>query len=303
MKKSLLVAGSAFLFFLNACKEIGPAIDFTPQVVDTFFKVRAYDTSYTDAVPTPQNKKMLIEEYTGVQCPNCPAGATILKNYDVANPGKIVIVALHSGSLTDRIPNKSKYYFANDDVQNMVNNYLGGNVNAKPAAAIDRTPQSNGLFIVNKNQWTSAINQRATATSPVNLTVTSRYDTAFKKVVINVKIAYTQQVTKKQNLSLWVLEDKIIDAQYDGTVTIDNYEHNHVFRDFITPVTGSAILSSVTTKSPGLVYERQLIYTPKFLGNASLDQWNLDNCKIVAVIHNDEQGDKEVAQVMEVNLK
>jgi len=303
MKNAILIAAGSMLFFLNACKEIGPAIDFSTEEVDTLFKERAYDTSYTESVPAPQNKKMLVEEYTGVQCPNCPAGATILKNYDVANPEKIVIVALHSGSLTDPIPNKSKYNFSNDEVQNMINNYLGGNVNAKPAASIDRIPQGNGLFIVNKSQWTTAIAQRSSTTSPVNLTVTSKYDSAFKKVVVKVKVVYTQQVTTKQNISLWVLESNIIDAQYDGTITIDNYEHNHVFRDFITPVSGSAILSSMSQKAPGLVYERQFIYSPKYLSDASLDKWNLDNCKIVAVVHNDEQGDKSVAQVMEVDLK
>lgn len=304
MKKGLFVAGSAMLFLLNACTEIGPAIDLTPKNTDTSFKERAFDTTYTEAAPTPQAKKILIEEYTGVQCPNCPAGTTILKNYDAAHPDKIVIVALHSGSLTDKIPNKSKYYFANNDVQNMINNYLGGNVNAKPAASVDRLQQGSGIFMVNKNQWTTVIDQRSTATSPVNLSVTSRYDSAYKKVVVRVKVVYNTQVTKKQNLSVWLLENKIIDAQYDGTITIDAYEHNHVFRDFITPVgIGTSILDSIAVKQPGLVYETQLIYEPKFFTNAALDKWNLDNCHIVAVVHNDEQGDKEVAQVVEVPLK
>ncbi len=303
MKKYLLLTGSVCLLLFNACKEIGPAIDFRSDAVDTLFGERAYDTSYSGPVPAAEPKKVLVEEYTGVRCPNCPAGATILKNYANANPGKIVIVALHSGSLTEPISGKSKYNFSNPEVQNLVNNYLGENTPNKPAAAIDRRVIGTGMFVVNRDQWPTYIGQRSALSSPVNLSVTSKYDSAFKKVVVKVKVIYTQTVTQNQHISLWVVEHKIIDAQYDGTELIPSYEHNHVFRDFITPVSGVRILSGESSKTPGIVYERQFVYEPKFFSDSALDHWNLDNCTIVAVVHNDESGNKEVSQVMEVDLK
>lgn len=298
MKKLILLAVGSLVLFANACKEVGPAIDLTPEEIP-------FDTSYSDATPAPEQKRILVEEYTGVKCPNCPSGTTILKNYASAHPDRIVIVALHSGSLTDPISGKSKYNFSNPEVQNMVNNYLGGNTPPKPAAAIDRIDRGGayGMFAINKNQWTSYLDERLPATSPVNISVTSRYDSALQRVIVRAKVVYTQTVTKKQNISIWVVENKIVDAQYDGTVTIENYEHNHIFRDFITPVgTGARILDSAT-KQPGLVFETQRVYQPKYLVSTTLDKWNLDNCKIVVVVHNDEPGDKQVAQVAEVKLK
>lgn len=305
MKKSLFIIAGTLLFFMNACKEIGPAIDFTPKDVDTAFKEREYDTSYMQqSVPDAQEKKMLVEDYTGVKCVNCPTGTKILKNYDEQHPNKIVIVGLHGGPLTTPIEGKSKYNFINSDVVNMLNGYLNDVPSGKPAAAFDRVKQNTGkIFIINSTHWLSMIGQRASATSPVNLTVASKYDTEFKKVVIKIKIEYTQAVAKKQSLTLMVTESKIIDAQEDDTGLIENYEHNHVLRDFITLNSGASILPNVSTKEAGLVYERQFIYEPKFLKDSGLDTWNLDNCHIVAVVHNDEIGDKEVAQVMETHLK
>jgi len=300
MKFRLLFGVAASALLLNACKEIGPAIDLHPK------DLSERDTSYFETgTVAPQPRKVLIEEYTGVQCPNCPAGAQILKNYDEAHPGKIVVVALHSGALTNPIPGESKYNFAVPDVQNFINNYLGGETPPKPAASIDRVDHGSGygFFIVNKNQWTSYIDQRLLVASPVNLTLNSEWDSVLQKVIIKVKIVYTQTVTKKQNLSLWVMESGIVDAQLNETEHIPDYVHNHVFRDFITPLSGSRILDSVATKTSGLVLERRLVYTPKFLGDSKLDKWNLGNCKIVAVVHNDEQGDKEVAQAAETELK
>lgn len=299
MKKILLVAVGALAATFYACKEIGPSIDLTPKSTDT----RAYDTTYTEAVPAAEVKRILAEEYTGVKCPNCPAGTTVLKNYAAAHPGRLVIVALHAGSLTDTVGGKWKHYFANEEVQNMVNNYLGGNTPPKPAAAFDRVVQNTGaMFIPNRNQWVSYLDQRLNVTTPVNLSLTASYDSATQMIVAKVKIVYTQPVTKKQNVSVWVLEDNIIDAQYDVSTTIMDYTHNYVFRDFITPVSGAQILDTFSTKEPGRVYERQFVHTPRFISNPNADRWNLKNCRVVAVVHNDEFGDKEVAQVVDTKL-
>ena len=70
MKKILFVIATGFgAFFMNGCKEIGPAIDFTRPVEGE------YDTSYTiSSIPAADPKKVFVEEYTGVECPNCPDG-------------------------------------------------------------------------------------------------------------------------------------------------------------------------------------------------------------------------------------
>jgi hypothetical protein len=297
MKKFFLVASSAIILSgINACKEVGPSIDLTPVVVDTSFHERAFDTTYTEAVPAADPKKVLVEEYTGVQCTNCPDGAQILKTYEESHPGRIVIAGLHAGSLTDPVEGESKYDFRNSDVLNMINSYFGENP-PKPAAAIDRVKQEGAYFITTRVAWASYIDQRAATTPPVNIDVTSRYDSAHNKVVIKVKVVYTASVSIKQHLSVWVLEDNLVDVQLYPDHHDPNYVHNHVFRDFITPTIGASILDTLDTKSPGRVYERTFIYTPKS------SEWNLDNCRIVAFVHNSESADKAVAQVAEVKVK
>jgi hypothetical protein len=297
MKKILLVAGSAIILSgINACKEVGPSIDLTPVVVDTSFHERAFDTTYTEAVPSADPKKVLVEEYTGVQCTNCPDGAEILKTYEESHPTSIVIAGLHAGSLTDPVEGESKYDFRNGDVLNMINSYFGENP-PKPAAAIDRVKQGGEYFITARVAWASYIDQRVALTPPVNIDLSSKYDSAHNKVVIKVKIIYTASVNVKQHLSVWLLEDNLVDVQLYPDHHDPNYVHNHVFRDFITPTIGASILDTVDTKSPGRVYERTFIYTPKKA------EWNLNNCRIVAFVHNSESGDKAVAQVAEVKVK
>ena len=87
-----------------------------------------------------------------------------------------------------------------------------------------------------------------------------------------------------------------MDAQDYPNFVDSAYVHNHVFRDFLTPSIGASILSDLLSKEPGQVYERTFIYKV----NSS---WNINNCRIVAFVHNNEQDDKSVVQVAEADLK
>src|SRR5690349_13516244 len=46
---------------------------------------------------TPENKKALIEEYTGIHCQYCPDGHKISAQVVAANPGKVFAVNVHTG--------------------------------------------------------------------------------------------------------------------------------------------------------------------------------------------------------------
>ena len=44
-----------------------------------------------------QNKKVVIEEFTGVACQYCPIGHTIVQNLINDNPGNVFAIKIHEG--------------------------------------------------------------------------------------------------------------------------------------------------------------------------------------------------------------
>jgi hypothetical protein len=46
-------------------------------------------------VQAPEAKHVVIEEFTGVRCPNCPQGHQIISAIKAANPEKVVAVSFH----------------------------------------------------------------------------------------------------------------------------------------------------------------------------------------------------------------
>src|SRR4051812_16959427 len=112
MTKYLLLGAATALVFLNSCTEKGPSIDFS--------QVKAVDTAYIGPVAAPQSRNVLVEEFTGVQCTNCPAGTLVLNAAEDANPGRVIVVSLHGGSLTAPLPGHSKLTLASDQALNLV---------------------------------------------------------------------------------------------------------------------------------------------------------------------------------------
>ena len=298
MKKQILFFGALGLILLNACKEVGPVIDLTPVIVDTSFQ--AIDTTYLAAPETPQLRTMLIEEATGVQCPNCPAGTNILKQAETNNAGRVLVVGLHAGNLTtpiDKPPYKSKYDFRTTFALSLFT-YFGSEPN-KPASIFDRTKQGSTYFSDARNSWLGIINNRLTVPTAVNLTISSHFDAVAMKDTIRLKVSYTQTVSKSQALTILIVEDSIIDVQDSVSNYVVNYKHNNVLRTMITPFSGTRIIEEIPVKSPGRVYEKAFLY--KLPDEAK--NWNLDKCRIIAFVHSVGEDDKEVAQAADVHLK
>jgi len=298
MKKALLSLLSLALLW-TACKEQIPA----GLIIRTSVSA---DTSYVTTTETPQEKNILIEELTGATCSNCPKGTKILKDYQTAHPDRIIVTAIHSGFLADPVPG-ALYDFRNPDSDTLRLFFNEGDA-AKPSACFDRVQatsgNSAGKYFISKGQtggdWDVMLNSRLPLTTPVNLHLTSAWNTATSKIDVTAKIAFTSAVTDKLALTLYVLESGRLDKQADIDLGIvENYEFNHILRKLITPVTGDPVLDSLSTKEPGRVLERIISFTPITDG---VNGWNLDSCHVVGIVHKTGTS-KEVLQVQEVHMK
>lgn len=293
MKKIVYLSLAAAICFLQSCKEKDVLINFG-------LKEGVTDTTYVGATETPQSRRVLIEEFTGASCTNCPAGHDVVKSLIAANPERIVALAYHTNDAgaiyepVDKKGVKSLYDFRTEEATN-IGKVIYEGLQSIPSAGIDRTKIGTSLLI-SRPQWANETNKRLLVASPVNMYLTSTYKADEKKVSVRVKIVYTSDVSTKNSINLGLVESKIIDAQEFSDRIEVNYEHNHVFRKSFTPYNGYPVLDSVATKKAGRVYEYNYVFTPD-------EKWNLDNCYLIAYLNNSETGNKEVLQAIEVKLK
>jgi len=273
---------------LYSCEEKGVVIDFDDSVKE--------DTTYVTTPETAQAKTVLIEEFTGVSCPPCPAGHEAVKAIKNQHSNKIVVVAYHILNFpqADPIKNLSKQDFRTQDATDVGNTIYQG-VSLMPAAGMDRTPY-NGQMLLSRTLWSNAVNELIKKPSYLNIHINPVYDPVPKEATVKVKISFTQAVQKKLVLNICLIEDSIIDAQ-KTLLTIDTfYTHNYVLRDVISPLNGIPFLENISTKEAGRVYER----TVKFVVT---DGWNVEKCKLVAYVSVNESPNLEVLQAAWIKLK
>ncbi|MCB0696171.1 MAG: Omp28-related outer membrane protein [Chitinophagaceae bacterium] len=286
-KLSFLVAFGGILLF-QACKEVGPQIDFGPS---------GNDTTYKTTPETADVKKVLAEEFTGVSCPPCPGGHEQMASIKTTLNNNLVVIAYHILNYPQAYPiddelHKSKYDFRTEDATKVGSEIFGG-IGAMPLAGFDRVPQD-GSALLGKGQWSSAAQTAANVPSPLNIHITSSFDATTREMTAVIQVAYTASVSNDQNLTIAITEDDIEDLQKRDLTVVEDYKHEHVLRKILTPIVGKKIPNDMA-KEPGLVY--QTTYTD------TLDaSWNADNCHVVAFVTNNSASDRTVVNAQEVKV-
>lgn len=285
---TLLIA----ILFFSCIKEQKPAgIILSPTITFT-------DSIYTASqIPSAQARVVLVEEATGVHCVNCPAGAAMLRGIKAAYPNRILSAAVYSPFLNYFVA-PSKYDFNTQDALDLVT-FLGNVDPSKPSAAINRTTAPNNQnntgnsYFYDRNDWNTSIANFLNTSTPVNLEVSAEFiNNAYK---LNAKTTFTENVSSDLAISLFVIEDGIIDIQDSTGVEIEDYEHEHVLRKILTPISGLNILETTPIKTKGTVLERTFYF------EMPTKVLNKSNAKVLCFIHK-VGSDKEVLQVAEINL-
>ncbi len=274
MKKVLFTLCCGVLL-MASCQEKAPPIDFSgPRV--------AADTTYViSPVPATDPHNVLIEEFTGQTCPNCPEAHEKLKA--MPNQGRMNVISLYMWNMLQTIPvEDSKNDFRDkDSIASKISSqiYAGGPASGIPCGGVDRVPKG-GVLQLYASEWSAAINTRMAIEDSLNLALSSSYNAADSVATITATITYTKQVSTKQSLSLVIVEDSIIDKQEFPFGVEEHYVFLNVFRTMITSVPfGDPLITAVAVKEPGRVNVR----TYKYKVSPSL--WNVNHCRVIGWVH------------------
>lgn len=293
MKKILGIALLTSLII--GCKEEPPFINYEQSS-------KLLDTTYVEAtVPTPQQKAMLLEDVSGVRCVNCPDAAIIANGIINAFPGRVYTTVMHPlgllPTLVDPITKQghvSKYDFRTEKARIILESRLGV-PNSLPMGAINRRlfADSDGRRLIGRQNWFVKSQEELQTSTPVNIELKSELDESAGEGVVTVTLKYTQAITDAHYLSIFMVEDSLIDVQeyqdkQTGNVGYNNeYVHMHVFRDAITAATGDLITNATTELTPGRVYVKQYRYKLKVSEKINVVA---KHAKLIAFVHKDNVG-------------
>jgi len=267
-------------YVFSGCKEIGPPINLSSSG-----GVSLGDTVYTvTPVPAMQPHNMLIEDFTGQSCTNCPPAHGLLEGYQATYPGRINVTCLYIYNFPQADPLNTSRYDFRDSAATTIGNIIYGGINQEPVAGIDRDPLDSALvgptvLLTSSGQWSSLIPAQLNVFDSVNLTVSSSYNSTTDSAVITLTVTYTQTVTSAQNISVAIVEDSMVDIQDDFPTVDTNYVFTDVLREYVTYVpSGDPILATMATKVPGTTLVRKYKAGLK-------SSWVPAHCRIIAYVN------------------
>jgi hypothetical protein len=282
-----------FSITIISCEEEGPFIDMTPP------NTSLADSSYIDSGNvTAQQRNILIEDFSGVKCPNCPFAQQKAEAIETANPGRIVTVVIHPSTpsfdpLTKPFPISTRD-FRNKFGTLMMESSVGPPANL-PSGSVNRIKYGSPLNsrTYGHDYWESVVNTEKAKSTPLNLDITNTFDAGTRELLVTVKAQYNTTATDPgfHHLTLLLIESDIISIQDYPTHHDTFYVHKHVLDSVITPI-GGVPLNKDKVKGRTYVKQYKITVPEKFVAA---------NCEIVAIAHKD-AANVEVVHVTKKHL-
>ncbi len=221
----LIIITTFFIALFISCDDVKPPYE-------------EHSTVITDTT----QKVVLLEDYTGFLCGNCPAASEVAHSIKEKYPNNIVVIEVHAGVYAK--PTKEHSYNFVSQVMKDLENYfnIGWGIGT-PNGLIDRTNYENQL-VLNQGQWEAAAVARMKQKAKVKIDLTPSYDSTTKTISCSTKLTFNDNCPSSYHLALYVVEDSIVQYQIDyrkNPVDIYDYVHNGIIRDALTSTWGEQI--------------------------------------------------------------
>ena len=230
------------------------------------------------------DRVVLIEDFTGVQCVNCPNASREITSLIGRYPDNVVAVAYHTDFLGAPITKdgyESKYDFRTPEGNELESNYLNtpqGPYLGKPAVGLNRkifNPLEE--FILTGTSIFGNIENELRTIPKAKINIINTYDEASRKLSVIIEVDPQSANNGDYRLHALITESHIIDSQEDNKIFVKDYDHKHVFRKMLSSLAGDAIGGTLT---PGTKIVRNFEFTlPPEAG-----WWVAENCSVVAFI-------------------
>ncbi len=287
MKKSILISILLIVITLTSC-------DYVNNTVQPTNTTNGGNTTGSGII----YKKVLVEDYTGHKCGNCPAAALELKNLKTTYGEKIIPIAVHAGfyAFTNATYTTNFQTPVGNDYDTQFGNSAAGN----PNGLINRVGYGSASFIKQWSGWNAEIAQQTAIPAKIQLKIKNTFNTTTNSLNTDITLKALTALTGQYKLVVLLTEDSIIAEQLDyskpsGSQFIPNYEFNHVLRGAINSTWGDAVFSTTINANDSVVktYSNYILNTT----------YKSNKCYVVAYVYDANASSPTYYEVMQAEEK
>ncbi len=132
-----------------------------------------------------QLQNVLIEEFTGVRCQNCPAGAKLLEELKTIHKERLVVLSIHGGFFAQPTNAENKLTLDNSYGKDLIR--IFNQPQGYPSAIVNRKSFDGSLF-AGGNSWAGYINTELSAKPTVHISVKVNADAIKRNIRISAEL-------------------------------------------------------------------------------------------------------------------
>lgn len=245
------------------------------------------DDRYIDMGEITAERAVLLEDFTGQDCNNCPLAHEAIEGLEEQyGSDKVIAVSIHSGDMAISTEDTS---FDDGFVglmtrqgQTIMTSY---GIKSWPMGVI------NGGSPMEYPNWAAAVRAALEQPSDIKLDLTVSFDeTAAENGKINMQADIMSSTAREVNLQFWITENNIVAEQKLPNSSYDEeYVHNNVFR--------AAVYRQQKGESVSLDADMTKTVTADIdVRWSDTEHWVADNLFVIAIV-SDSKGVQQVTRV------
>ena len=224
----------------------------------------------------PTGKTVLIKDFTGVRCVNCPAAAEYAHNLQhQLDEDHIFIMSVHAGYLAQPMGNFPD--FLTDEGTAWYNNH-----DSNPLFSVDHVALTDGNTF-NEGQIDTPVTAALEEEQTFEIVVGRQFDEASRQLQVNVQAIALADMDGQFYITACLVEDNIVGWQITPGGVDKEYVFRNVFRGTLNGAYGEAFedLHVDTNDTFYFNYSTEI--------NAD---YNADECYLMVYVYDKSQGDK-----------
>lgn len=232
-------------------------------------------------------RRVLLEEFTGHQCPNCPEGTQVAKDLKALYGDQLVIVTIHAGWFANTDDDHFQYDFTTPEGDQLETHFQ---VNQFPVGLVNRT-NFDGSLLLSPSAWGEAMHGSLHESPLFDLHIHNDMEDGGLDVLVEIEVL--EAAADTYYLAVFLTESGIIkpqktnDPAYPSGV-IEDYAHNYVLRTGLNGAFGELLQEDPLSSGEQLSRDYHLSWD---------EEWAPENSAIVAFVY--DEATEAVLQVAE----
>ena len=239
----------------------------------------------------PQNRNVILEEFTGYNCQYCPDGHKKANEICADHEGRAWAINIHTGGYATGSGYETDYGAAIASQSNL---------SGYPMGTINRHLFSGNATAMSRGDWANAANTILAMESPVNIAAEGSINVDTRVMTLHIEIYYTANSNNATNLlNIALLQNNVFGPQvgastwYPEMVVNGEYRHMHMLRDMLTGQWGVEIPAT-----QGTFIDTTITYTiPQSIGSVPIN--NIADIDVVAFVA---EGHQEILTGTKANI-